>query len=108
MLSTAAAMPEAKAQPDVQPVPSVTITGCLERDDDTFWLKDASGAGEVPRSRSWRSGFLRKRTSRIELVDASNALTLPVYVGQRVSATGTLADREMRARSLRRIAASCD
>lgn len=86
---------------------SVTITGCLERDDETFWLTDTSGA-DVPKSRSWRSGFLAKRTPRIELVNAGQTLPLPNYVGQRVAATGMLMNREMQARSLRPVAAMCN
>ena len=90
-----------------EPTPTaVTITGCLELDNQTFWLKDTSGA-DAPKSRSWRSGFLRKRSSSIELVDASNTLRLPSYVGRRVAATGVLTNGEMRPRSLQRIAASC-
>jgi hypothetical protein len=85
---------------------SVTITGCLDRDAETFWLRDVSGA-EAPKSRSWRSGFLKKRSSSIELVDERNALGLSRHVGERVAATGTLANREMQARSLTRLAASC-
>ncbi len=84
----------------------VTITGCLELDEATFWLKDAAGV-DAPKSRSWRSGFLKRRSSQIELVDAANTLKLPNYVGQRVAATGTLLNREMRARSLQRLAISC-
>ncbi len=43
----------------------------------------------------------------IDVVDAANRLKLPDHVGQRVSLTGTLVDREMQARSLQRISASC-
>ena len=85
---------------------SVTITGCLANDDATFWLKDTSGA-DAPKSRNWRSGFLKKRPAPIELLDATHELKLPNYVGQRVAATGTLVNREMRAQSLQRVAASC-
>jgi hypothetical protein len=42
-----------------------------------------------------------------DLVAANNTLTLPNYVGQRVAATGTLENREMRVRSRRRVASSC-
>jgi hypothetical protein len=84
----------------------VTITGCLDRDAETFWLKEASG-GDAPRSRSWRSGFLKKRPAPIKLVDATNALRLPVHVGQRVAATGTLTDRDLRASSVTRVGAAC-
>jgi hypothetical protein len=93
--------------PKAAPHPSsVAITGCVARDDDTFWLKDTTGI-DAPKSRSWKSGFLKKRTSNVELVDADHTLTLSSYVGQRVTATGTLADREMRARALQRVAPSC-
>jgi hypothetical protein len=90
----------------VQNVTSVTITGCLANDEETFWLKDTSGT-DAPRSRSWRTGFLKKRPATIELLDATNALKLPSHVGQRVAATGTLINHEMRAHSLQRVAASC-
>jgi hypothetical protein len=89
-----------------QTVTSVTITGCLANDEETFWLKDTSGA-DAPKSRNWKSGFLRKRPATIELLDATHALKLPNYVGQRVAATGMLVNREMRAQSLQRVAASC-
>ncbi len=97
---------EAKVEADTPKVQPVTITGCLDQDDNTFWLKNTSGA-DVPKSRSWRSGFIKKGSSSVELVDAANTLRLSNFVGQRVAATGMLADREMRARSLRRVSASC-
>jgi hypothetical protein len=84
----------------------VTITGCLERADETFRLKDTAGV-DAPKSRSWKSGFLKKGSASIEVVDAANRLRLPDHVGRRVSVTGTLVDREMRVRSLQRVAASC-
>ena len=88
-----------------KPAP-VTIAGCLERDDETFRLKDTSGA-DAPRSRSWKSAFLKKGATPVDVVDASKRLKLTNHVGQRVSVTGTLNDGEMQIRSLRRIAASC-
>ena len=97
---------ESTPQADVQNSAPVTITGCLELDEETFWLKDTSGV-DVPKSRSWRSGFLKKRQSPIELVDATNTLNLPNHVGQRVAATGMLMNREMQVRSFHRVAASC-
>ena len=85
----------------------VTITGCVELDNNTFRLKDTSGA-EAPKSRSWKSGFLKKGQAKIELVDAGHGANLAGQVGRRVSVTGTLDEREMQVRSVRRIAASCD
>ena len=86
---------------------AVTITGCPEQDDDTFRLKNTSGA-EAPKSRSWKSGFLKKNASSIEVIDTSNRVQLPSHVGQRVVVTGLLVDREMQVRSLRSVASSCD
>lgn len=96
------------AQPPVADAQSaaVTITGCLERSDETFRLKDTAGVN-VPKARSWRSGFLKKSAASIEVVDAPKRLNLPNHVGQRVSVTGTLTDRELHVRSLQRISASC-
>jgi hypothetical protein len=86
---------------------AVRITGCLERDGSTYSLKDAAGT-DVPQSRSWKSGFLRKDTPSIEIVDAQNRLKLANYVGRRVSVTGLLVDREMIGRSLQWVAGSCE
>jgi hypothetical protein len=84
----------------------VTITGCLEADDEAFRLKDTTGA-DAPKSRSWRTGFLTRRSASIAVLAATDGTSLPAHVGQRVALTGKLVDREMRVRSLRRLA-SCD
>ena len=101
-----AAVPAPAFSAPVQKVASVTITGCLEHDEEAFWLSDASGA-DAPTARSWKSGFLKKRPSRIELIDAAHALPLTSYVGHRVSATGTIVNREMQTRSLHPLSATC-
>ena len=85
---------------------AVTITGVLEGAYDTFRLTDTTGA-DAPKSRSWKSGFLRKGSASIGVVDAANRLKLRDHVGQRVAVTGTLVDREMQVRSLKRITTSC-
>jgi hypothetical protein len=84
----------------------VTITGCLERDHETFRLKNTSGAN-APTSRTWKSGFLKKGPATIEVVDSANRLRLSNQVGRRVNVTGVLVDREMQLRSLRRLAGFC-
>lgn len=80
----------------------VTITGCLQHDDGEFLLKDTVGAN-APKARSWKSGFLKKRAASVEIVDSANRLRLPTHVGQKVSITGVMLDREMRARSVQRV-----
>jgi hypothetical protein len=100
-----ASVVDSPAKP-LEPKSPVTITGCLERVNKTFRLKDTSGV-DVPKARSWKSGFLKKGPASVEIVDAGNRLKLRDHVGQRVSVTGTLVDREIRGRSLQRVAASC-
>ncbi len=84
----------------------VTIAGCLERDGQAFRLTDTRGT-DTPKERSWRSGFLRKHPASITVVDSGNTLKLPSHVGQRVSVSGSLDDRQMHARSLHRVGESC-
>jgi hypothetical protein len=95
---------ESPARPAVAKLAPVTITGCLERDDRTFRLKDTTGAN-APKSRSWKTAFLKKGSASIQVVDAANRLR--DHVGQRVSVTGVLVNREMQVRSLQRVAPSC-
>jgi len=85
----------------------ITLTGCLQKDDDTFRLKDVEGQN-VQKARSWKSGFLKKGAPRIEVVDASNRLRLVNHVNHRVTVTGTLYEKEMVASSLKMVASSCD
>jgi hypothetical protein len=96
-------MSPAAATPKASPV---TITGCLEQDEETFRLKNATGQ-DAPKARSWKSGFLKKGSAPIDVVDAARRLKLPAHVGERVSVTGVLVGREMQLRSLQRVAASC-
>ena len=105
--SDAVVPPVAGDPPAAKKVASVTITGCLERDDNSFRLKETAG-DNAPKSRSWKSGFLKKGPAPVAVVDASNRLKLQSHVGERVSVTGTLVDREMQGRTLQRIAASCN
>jgi len=109
--------PAPKPAPAAEPAPAdappatvnltpVSITGCLERTDETFRLKDTDGE-DAPKARSWKSGFLKKGHPAVDVIDAGNHLNLSNHVGERVTVTGTLADREMRIRTIQRVAASC-
>lgn len=96
----------AKQQGD-EPI-ATTITGCLElRDDGMFQLKDTDGE-HAPKARSWKSGFVKKGSAKIDVFDAGNRLKLGTHVGYRVSISGALTDREMRARSLRPTSERCE
>lgn len=87
----------------------VTITGCLETtvDEDRFRLTDTEGI-DAPTSRSWRSGFLRKRPAAVELVELSDRSGLRQYLGHRVTVTGLLTSRELHVRSLQLAGVSCN
>lgn len=85
---------------------TVTISGCVERDRDAFWLKDVSG-DDVPRTRSWKSAFFKKRTSAVGLIDGTDHFGLDGYVGQRVVATGTLVNSDLHAVSLQQMVEPC-
>jgi hypothetical protein len=90
------------------PMPTVvTLTGCLAGSDKEFRLKDTTGLN-APKSRSWKSGFLTKRSASITIVPDSSQLPLSKHVGARVTVSGTLIDREMRVHTLRRVSSSCN
>ena len=100
----ATSMPATEGQPS-----SVTIMGCLETSTtgDEYRLTDTEGA-DAPKSRGWRTGFLKKRTVPVALVEAPDRVPLESSVGKRVAATGLLASRELRVSALRVVDASCD
>lgn len=94
----------AKTAANAEPV---TIVGCLVQDDEVFRLKDTTGE-DAPKGRSWKSGFLKKSAKSIELSDARHRLNLARHVGERVSVTGMLEERELHGSSLKRVAATCE
>jgi len=83
-----------------------TIEGCLVQDANQFQLKNTSGE-DAPKGRSWKSGFLHRSSKTIDVLDQSHRLNLARHVGQRVTVTGLLDDRELQGTSLKRVAESC-
>ena len=86
----------------------VTITGCLEIsvNQDEFRLTDTEGV-DAPRSRTWRTGFLKKRSAAVALVEPPGQLALQTHVGRRVAATGLLTSHDLRVSALRVVGPSC-
>jgi hypothetical protein len=82
----------------------VTLSGCLESDDESFRLKDVSGA-EAPKSRSWKTGFLTRRSAAVTVT--ANRLDLRAHEGRRVTLTGELTDRRLQVRSLQPLNLAC-
>ena len=107
----AASTPPAESTPALAGVNQapVTITGCLETaaDEDRFRLTDTVGA-DAPKARGWRSGFLKKRSAPVELLQLSDVKALRPLVGHRVVATGLLTNRELHVSSLQPAGHSCD
>jgi hypothetical protein len=87
---------------------AATISGCLEMtvDGDQFRLTNTDGA-DAPKARSWKSGFLKKGSASVDLVDFSEGSLLRQYVGHRVVATGLLSGRQLRLRSIQSGGSSC-
>jgi len=85
----------------------VSVTGCLQQADRGFVLKDTEGA-DAPKSRSWKSGFMRRGNASIALSDTKTSARFAEHVGERVSVTGPMADRAMRVTSMKRVAATCE
>ena len=84
-----------------------TIEGCLVGNGDQFQLKSTSGE-DAPRGRSWKSGFLHKSAKPVDVLDQTRRLNLARHVGERVTITGILDDRELQGTSLKRVAESCN
>lgn len=97
------------ATSDATAAEPVTISGCLEMSIDRvrFRLADTEGAN-APKARNWRTGFLKKETTPVDLLELGDPATARKYVGQRVTATGVVENREMRVRSLRPSGNGCD
>lgn len=91
----------------VQAPQIVTVTGCLEEKNDAFRLKDTDGV-DAPKSRSWKTLGMTKHASTLTLVDTTKRLKLGSHVGERVSVTGALTDKELQLKSLKSVGPSCD
>jgi hypothetical protein len=98
--------PVAAKQDEEQSV-ATTLTGCLVHDDDMFQLKDTDGA-HAPKARSWKSGFIKRGSAKVVVVDPTNRLKLAGHVGHRISVSGTLTEREIEARWINATSERCD
>lgn len=88
-------------------VKTVTLTGCVRSggERNTFMLTKVEGA-DAPRARGWKTGYLMKRRSNVEVVSGMRAKD---HLGRRVTVTGTLEQNDrpqIKARSVR-VLSSC-
>ena len=87
---------------------SITLSGCLEAEGRSFKLTDVKGP-QAPKGRSWKTGFIKKTAKgNVEVVSASSNVKLMDHVGHQVTVVGMQAgDDQIRATSVKRMAASC-
>lgn len=84
-----------------------TLTGCLETDGTNYRLADVQG-DQAPKGRSWKTGFIMKRSKPVQVVGTSSTLKLKDHVGHKISVVGVRDDdTHFKARSVRQLAASC-
>jgi hypothetical protein len=86
-------------------VKTVTVTGCVKHggERNTYVLTKVEGA-DAPKSRGWKTGYILKRRSNLDVVAAASSVRLKDHVGRRVSVTGTVEDKDrtqLKARSVR-------
>ena len=103
----AKAVPARVAAAPVAVVPvdpnTVTMIGCLESDGSKYRLADVQG-NQAPKGRSWKTGFVTKKTKNIDLVGASSTLNLKDNVGRKVSVIGVKdGETHLKARSVKQI-----
>ena len=82
---------------------TVTMIGCLESDGSKYRLADVQG-NQAPKGRSWKTGFVTKKTKNIDLVGAPASLKLQDHVGRKVSVSGLKDDdTHLKARTIRQL-----
>jgi hypothetical protein len=84
---------------------TVTLTGCVRSggEPNTFVLTKVEGA-DAPRARGWKTGYLLKRRTNVDVVAGASSVRLKEHVGRRVTVNGTLdqtGGTQMKVRSLR-------
>ena len=96
----------AAEKPAPKPAP-VTLTGCLRADGDHYRLTDLQGEN-VPTSRSWKRGYLKKSTRDYEVTSGASGVKLKDHVNHQVTLTGTAETGwQLKARTLKHVSPSC-
>jgi len=89
---------------------TVTLTGCVRGAEQNMYMLTKVEGSDAPRARGWKTGYLLKRPSNVQVVSGTSSVRLRDHVGRRVSVTGTLEQNEkaqrVRARSIR-VLSSC-
>lgn len=88
----------------------VTLTGCVRNggERNTFVLTKVEGA-DAPRARGWKTGYLLKRRTNVDVVAGTSSIRLKDHVGRRVTVAGALEQKDrtqLKVRSIR-VLSSC-
>ena len=85
----------------------VTVSGCLEADGSKYVLTDMPG-NQAPKGRSWKTGFITKKSKDVEVTGTSSTVKLRDHVGHRISMVGVKdGDTHFKARSVKQLAGTC-
>lgn len=100
---------EARAKRAAAAASDVTYIGCLRVEDDgkRFMLTEVGGK-DAPKARSWKTAFITKKAGKLRIVTAEPRLKLRDHVGRTVQITGRRQDKELRARTIKVVGATCE
>ena len=86
---------------------SITLTGCLQADGRKYMLMDPEGP-KAEKGRSWKTGFITKKTKDVEVVAASSSMKLNDFRGHKVSVVGVRdGQAHLKARTIKQLVGSC-
>ena len=86
---------------------SITLTGCLQADGRKYMLTDPEGP-KAEKGRSWKTGFITKKSKDVEVVAASTSMKLGDFRGHKVSVVGVKdGQAHLKARTIKQLTGSC-
>ena len=86
---------------------SITLTGCLQADGRKYMLMDPEGP-KAEKGRSWKTGFITKKSKDVEVVATSTSMKLGDFRGHKVSVVGVKdGQAHLKARTIKQLTGSC-
>jgi hypothetical protein len=96
----------AKAVAPADPA-SITLTGCLQANGPKYMLTDTEGP-KAEKGRSWKTGFITKKSKDVEVVASSASVKLGDFRGHKVSVVGVRdGEAHLKARTIKQLVGSC-
>ncbi len=85
---------------------AVTYVGCLRSEHGQKFMLTDIGGKNAPKARSWKTGFITKRSVDVEVV-GTKGLKLKDHVNHTVQITGHKNGNHVNAESMKMIGATC-